>query len=155
MNILLRNNQQSHEVDLLKLRQVAQFLLRTMHCEERCEASITLVDDNAIHLLNKQYRGIDRPTDVLSFALQEDQECSPSTEELAEQPLVLGDVIISTDTAQCQANEHGHSLEKEIWILLIHGMLHLLGYDHEHDEDAEEMETLERRLLNDISQVLA
>ena len=75
---------------------------------------------------------------------------SPSVAETAEQPLVLGDVIISTDTAQRQADERGHSLEKEVRILVIHGILHLFGYDHEDDDEAEEMEALERQLLNDI-----
>ena len=150
MTILITNNQQSHDIDVSKLRQVAQFILKALHCEERCEVSIALVDDSAIHLLNRQYRGIDRPTDVLSFALQDAEGLSPSVAETAEQPLVLGDVIISTDTAQRQADERGHSLEKEISILVIHGMLHLFGYDHEDDDEAEEMEALERQLLNDI-----
>ena len=150
MTILITNNQQSHDIDVSKLRQVAQFLLTTLHCEARCEVSIALVDDSAIHLLNRQYRGIDRPTDVLSFALQDAERLSPSVAETAEQPLVLGDVIISTDTAQRQADERGHSLEKEVRILLIHGLLHLFGYDHDNDDEAEEMEALERQLLNDI-----
>ena len=150
MTILITNNQQSHAIDVSKLRQVAQFILKALHCEARCEVSIALVDDSAMHLLNRQYRGIDRPTDVLSFALQEAEGVLPSVAETTEQPLVLGDVIISTDTAQRQADERGHSLEKEISILVIHGMLHLLGYDHEDDNEAEEMEALERQLLNDM-----
>ncbi|GAK49380.1 probable rRNA maturation factor [Candidatus Moduliflexus flocculans] len=155
MNILLANNQQSYNIDLSQLRRAAQWLLTAMQCEERCEVSITLVCDDAMHVLNRQYRGIDRPTDVLSFAFQEAREFSPSLVEMAEQPLALGDIIISTDTAQRQADERGHSLEREIWILLIHGMLHLLGYDHESDEDAEEMEALERQLLDNILQAFA
>ncbi len=150
MNILITNNQASYEIDMQKLRQVAQFLLTALQCEERCEVSIALVHDDAIHLLNRQYRGIDRPTDVLSFALQEADMLVPFVRDFAEQPFVLGDVIISTDTARRQADERGHLVEKELWVLLIHGMLHLLGYDHETDEDAEEMEALERRLLNEI-----
>ena len=76
--------------------------------------------DREIHVLNRQYRGKDKPTDVLSF---------PLADEL--QPFLLGDVVISVETAAHQAQQRGHSLRKELQTLLIHGVLHLLGYDHE------------------------
>jgi probable rRNA maturation factor len=78
------------------------------------------VTDPQIHTLNRQYRGKDKPTDVLSF---------PLADEL--QPLLLGDVVISVETAACQAQRRGHGLREELQTLLIHGILHLLGYDHE------------------------
>ena len=76
--------------------------------------------DPTIHTLNRRYRGKDRPTDVLSF---------PLADEI--QPSLLGDVVISVETAACQAQRRGHSFREELQVLLIHGILHLLGYDHE------------------------
>lgn len=106
--------------------------------------SLSFVDDETIHQLNKQYRGIDRPTDVLSFAMEESNEdemkilMDPDDQE--EKPVLehlLGDVIISIPTAKEQSEEYGHSLEREIGFLFVHGFLHLLGYDHQ-DEASEE-----------------
>ena len=104
------------------------------------ELSIVLCDDAFIHPLNRDYRGKDRPTDVLSFPQREGEESDPDDP-------VLGDIVLSVERAQAQADERGHSLETEIRILLVHGILHLLGYDHEEDADAEEMEAEERRVL--------
>ena len=104
------------------------------------ELSIVLCDDAFIHPLNRDYRGKDRPTDVLSFPQREGEESDPDDP-------VLGDIVLSVERAQAQADERGHSLETEIRILLVHGILHLLGYDHEEDGDAEEMEAEERRVL--------
>lgn len=91
------------------------------------EVSITLTDNAYIHELNRQYRKIDRPTDVLSFALNEGVE-----PEVKDGPAinVLGDIIISVERAQEQAADYGHSLRREMAFLTVHGMLHLLGYDH-------------------------
>jgi probable rRNA maturation factor len=104
------------------------------------ELSIVLCDDAFIHPLNRDYRGKDRPTDVLSFPQREGEESDPDDP-------VLGDIVLSVERAQAQADERGHSLETEIRILLVHGILHLLGHDHEEDADAEEMEAEERRVL--------
>ncbi len=112
------------------------------------ELSIVLCDDAFIHPLNQQYRGIDKPTDVLSFAMGEG-------EEVFEQDPTLGDVIISVETAQRQADARGHSLEQELRVLLVHGILHLLGYDHEEDAEAELMEAEERRLLSLVDEAAA
>ena len=108
------------------------------------ELSIVLCDDAFIHPLNRDYRGKDRPTDVLSFAQREGEESDPDDP-------VLGDIVISVERAQAQADERGHSLETEMRVLLVHGILHLLGYDHEEDADAEEMEAEERRILSRLS----
>lgn len=107
---------------------------------EHGELSILLTDDAAIHPLNRDWRGKDRPTDVLSFS-QVEGEPVPGA------PLVLGDVIISLETASRQAAERGHSVQREVEILLVHGIVHLLGYDHEEDEEAAEMEAIERAIL--------
>ena len=96
--------------------------------DDMTEVDITIVDDEEIHQLNRDYRNVDRPTDVLSFALDEDDEDEP---ELLEGQLhLLGDIIISAETATRQAEEFGHGLEREIVYLAVHGLLHLLGYDH-------------------------
>ncbi|GIO40544.1 rRNA maturation RNase YbeY [Paenibacillus apis] len=102
------------------------------------EVDLTFVDDVAIHELNKEYRGIDRPTDVLSFAMNEslDEEMDivyelEEGEELDELTDVLGDIIISVERAKAQSEDYGHSLERELGFLFVHGFLHLLGYDHQ------------------------
>jgi probable rRNA maturation factor len=103
------------------------------------ELSVLLCDDATIWPLNRDWRGKDRPTDVLAFAQREGPEIGQGD--------VLGDVVISVDTAARQAAERGHDLAKEVRILLVHGMCHLLGYDHEEDDEAEVMEAKERDLL--------
>ncbi|MBX6395245.1 MAG: rRNA maturation RNase YbeY [Alicyclobacillaceae bacterium] len=96
------------------------------------EVSVTLVDDRRIWELNREYRGVDRPTDVLSFAMREGEEEPVLGEDGRE---LLGDIIISVETAERQAREYGHSLERELAFLAVHGFLHLLGYDHQSPEE--------------------
>jgi probable rRNA maturation factor len=102
-----------------ELRTWARAILRHLH-QTQAELSLALVTDPTIHALNHQYRGKDKPTDVLSF---------PLADEI--QPFLLGDLVISVDTAVRQAQRRGYPLQEELQILLIHGILHLLGYDHE------------------------
>ena len=104
------------------------------------ELSVVLCDDPFIHALNRQWRSVDAPTDVLSFAMHEGEDAGLH-------PDLLGDVVISLDTAERQAAEQGHSLEREVRVLLVHGLLHLLGYDHIEPADAVEMAEAERKLL--------
>lgn len=111
---------------------------------ENCELSITLTDDEHIHALNKKFRGVDRPTDVLSFAFRESDE----PEILGADFEILGDVIISVERAKIQAEEFGHSFLREIIFLEVHGLLHLLGYDHIDDDERQEME-IEQRFIMD------
>lgn len=100
------------------------------------QVSITLTDNPHIHEINRTYRKVDRPTDVISFALNEGEE--PEIEGGA--PInVLGDIIISVERAKEQAADYGHSVRREIAFLTVHGMLHLLGYDHIQEEDRKEM----------------
>ncbi len=95
-----------------------------------CEVSITYTDNESIHALNLQYREVDKPTDVLSFPLMDFS--GESEEPVADEPVVsLGDIVISLERAQEQAEEYGHSFEREVAFLTVHSMLHLLGYDHE------------------------
>lgn len=110
------------------------------------EVALILVDDRYIRSLNKEYRGRDAPTDVLSFSFLE-----PLNENKAGRgEFAVGDIYISIERAREQAAEAGHSLEKEIVLLAVHGLLHLFGYDHEKEEDQEIMQGRERDILDGI-----
>ena len=104
--------------------------------------SYSVVSDRQMQILNRDFRGKDRTTDVLSFSQLEGMEFPDAG------PLMLGDIVISRPRCMSQAREKGHSARRELLILSIHGLFHLLGYDHEtSEEDANHMEGLERRLL--------
>ena len=111
--------------------------------EGPAELSVVLADDELVHRLNREYRGKDKPTNVLSFALTEAEE--PEAQEGV--PVMLGDVILAYETVAREASEQGKSFKDHMTHLVMHGVLHLLGYDHETDDEAEEMEALETRLL--------
>jgi probable rRNA maturation factor len=114
--------------------------------EERAELTVSLVDDREMHRLNRDSRGIDRPTDVLAYAMREGVR-APGDEG------VLGDVVISAQTAARQARNHAVPTADEVRTLLIHGVLHLLGYDHERSPvDARRMKAMERRLHKLLTQ---
>ena len=108
------------------MRRAIEATLAYEGVKQDVEVSLTFADDESIHRLNLEYRGIDRPTDVLSFPLEEDAE-----EQTGRSLLVLGDIVISLERAAAQAEEFGHSYEREVAFLCIHSMLPLLGYDHE------------------------
>ena len=112
------------------------------------DVSILLTDDQEIHQLNLQWRGKDKPTDVLAFAYDESVEF-PGLEHL----MPLGDVIISVETAIRQAHSRKVSLDKELELLAVHGTLHLLGYDHEFPEEAKLMRKKTRQIRNKITKV--
>lgn len=114
---------------------------------ENGEVSVTLTNNDYIHQLNRKYRQIDRPTDVLSFALNESEE--PDIEN-GPDINVLGDIILSVERAEEQAADYGHSLRREIAFLTVHGMLHLLGYDHMEEADRLEMETEQRYVMEQL-----
>lgn len=111
--------------------------------EKKCEISITLTDDENIHSLNSEYRGIDRPTDVLSFPIFDENDLGTKT--------VLGDIVISLERAVAQSKEYNHSFEREVAFLCVHSMLHLLGYDHEEGKAMEsEMFSKQEDILSSI-----
>lgn len=113
---------------------------------DHMEISLSFVGMDEIHQLNRDYRGVDRPTDVLSFPMIEDFE-----QEAAmfggEEELLLGDVVICLEKALQQAEEYGHSKEREIVYLFTHSVLHLLGYDHMTEEDKKEMRAREEAVM--------
>ena len=122
---------------LQKMTEAAEYAVESenMHNldKKRCEISVTFVDLDKIHELNKQYRGVDKPTDVLSFPQFDDLE-----EEIPEVcEICLGDVVICEQKAREQAEEFGHSFERELVYLFTHSVLHLLGYDHVNSEEEE------------------
>jgi probable rRNA maturation factor len=133
------------------LTQVLNKAAEVYDIEPQAEISVVLADDDYIHQLNRQYRGKDRPTDVLSFAMND--HCAGEHEpEIAEAPddieILLGDIVISLETTARQAEEFGHSLERELAYLTVHGMLHLLGYDHEAEAERAEMRQEEEHVLS-------
>ncbi len=114
--------------------------------ETDCEISLSIVTDEEIHNINRQFRGIDSPTDVLSFpqlTFEEGEEADVN--ENGE--IVLGDIIISIDRAKEQAEEYGHSLRRELAFLTVHSMLHLMGYDHMEKDEEEDMFRRQREIL--------
>lgn len=144
MEILINNEFPEIKVDARKIEQQIGKVLTSLDCNEH-EISILFIGDQGIRDLNHQFRGIDRPTDVLSFP--------QILEGALEIPgaLVLGDVAISLETARNQSEEHGLSFEEELTLLLIHGILHLLGYDHEiSDQEEERMRSKTRELFSII-----
>lgn len=121
------------------LRRAIRTGLKYEHFEDDCEVSVSFVDNASIRVLNRQYRKIDRETDVLSFPADEDEGLIP---------VVLGDIVLSLEKAQAQAIEYGHSFERETSFLTVHSLLHLLGYDHETgEEDEKEMFTKQKEIM--------
>ncbi|HWK24413.1 MAG TPA: rRNA maturation RNase YbeY [Ureibacillus sp.] len=109
-----------------------------LNIEDGSEVSITFVTNEKIHEINREYRDKDQPTDVISFALEELGEGEVEIVGI-EMPRILGDIIISTDRTKEQAADFGHSFERELGFLAVHGFLHLLGYDHMTEEDEKVM----------------
>ena len=117
------------------------------------EVSILITDDEGIHEINKETRDIDAPTDVLSFPILEFDENGVMIEESGDydgELLLLGDIVLSLERAKAQAEEYGHSIEREVGFLTVHSMLHLFGYDHMTPEDEEEMFGYQDDILNEM-----
>lgn len=137
----------SYKLKMLVRRAVAATLDYEQY-ENPAEVSVTFTDNAGIRELNRRFRGIDRPTDVLSFPLfdYEGETEEPPVDELVG---MLGDIVISLEQAQAQAQEFGHSFEREAAFLTVHSMLHLLGYDHETGEaDEAEMRRRQHEILD-------
>lgn len=138
MEIILSNLPENLEIDEKLSDTVKEAVEKVgqLYALDNAEVSITLTDNEHIHEINREYRKVDRSTDVISFALNEGDE--PNIE--GEIPVnMLGDIIISVEKAIEQAGDYGHSVRREIVFLTVHGMLHLLGYDHIEEADRVEM----------------
>ncbi len=156
LGIIWNNEQDEFEIKDSLITLLESILQKAAEAEGiiKGEVDLTFVNNERIHELNREYRGIDRPTDVLSFAMNESSEDEPEIiyevgegEELEEFPDMLGDIIISVTRAQEQALEYGHSLERELGFLFVHGFLHLLGYDHQDDASEAEMMSKQEQVL--------
>ncbi|KRL01257.1 rRNA maturation RNase YbeY [Liquorilactobacillus capillatus] len=119
---------------------------------ENTEMSVTLMDNEKIHAINKQYRGVDKPTDVISFAIEEETDDDTPIIMPEDSTFVLpkniGDIMVSLDKVKEQAAYLGHSEERELGFLVVHGFLHLNGYDHMRQEDETVMFNLQREILD-------
>ena len=155
MTILVENEQERVEVgsgtEAMLESTVRTALTRTPGPGD-VQVSVLLVDDDTIRSMNREYRGVDRSTDVLSFPMlsyldgeQDDQLVYDTDPETGE--VLLGDVVISMETAERQAGEYGHSIERELAYLTVHGVLHLRGYDHEDESDRHDMRAAEEEIL--------
>ena len=142
MPVFISDDQRERFVDCELIKIQGRNILFFLGCGNQ-ELSVLLTDDKKIRELNKKYRGQDRATDVLSFPQNEGEENEPDYH-------LMGDVVISTVTAKRQASQHGLSLEEEIVLLLIHGILHLLGFNHERSEEACHMKKKTRELFDHI-----
>lgn len=143
MVVEINNSQDKIEITPEVKRLIEECVAKTLEMEGvsiPVEVSILLVDDRQIHQLNRQYRGVDAPTDVLSFPMLEFDDDEQGSRDLQAalneagrdgQAVVLGDIVLSMERAQQQAHEYGHSFFREVGYLIVHGMLHLLGYNHE------------------------
>lgn len=119
--------------------------LETLHIGDDVELSCLIIDDQAIHEMNREYRDIDRSTDVISFALEDNEQFY-----VEGMPRSLGDIFISYDHALSQAQEYQHSLKREMCFLFTHGLLHLLGYDHMNETDETKMFALQKQILEEL-----
>ena len=137
------NFENNYEQDFIAIIEQA---LKTLGTEDDVEVSCVLVDDERIHEINREYRHIDRSTDVISFAMEDNDQFY-----VEGMPRTLGDIFISVDHAKKQAEEYGHSLRREMCFLFTHGILHLLGYDHMTDEQEKEMFGLQDEILGALS----
>jgi len=142
MSVRLTGRRGLPRVDRRLLRSRARRILRALD-HSAAEISVTLVDDTAMATLNARYRGIEGPTDVLSFSLVEGDHAE-------RRGAMLGDVVVSLETADRQARRARRLLDDEVLRLLIHGTLHLLGYDHEDPVDGRRMRAAERRVLRAV-----
>ena len=133
--------------NLLDVVRLAEFVISKERNPDSTEVSISFVSNDAIHELNREWRGVDRPTDVLSF------ECDGFDDDMPimqDEVFELGDIVVAPDVAETQAPTYGLSFEHEMSLLITHGLLHLCGYDHMEDEEAREMEARERELLTEF-----
>lgn len=148
MNLLISNNSKE-DLDLDQIEAMAyktiEEVLRVEDFTSHVEVSLTLVDKDEIHTLNRDYRGVDRPTDVLSFPM--DDEIFPGEEDV---DLILGDIVICLDIAKAQADEYGHSLDRELSYLICHSTLHLLGYDHMEEDEKAIMRGKEKEIMKNL-----
>ncbi|MBE6112719.1 MAG: rRNA maturation RNase YbeY [Peptococcaceae bacterium] len=145
MTVVITNEQDKIEIPAdweEKINKVAAICLKEEQIPEEAEVDLLFVDNETIREMNREYRDKDSATDVLSFPMYEADEEIDDEDEI-----LFGDIVISLERAQEQCEEYGHSLEREVMYLLVHGLLHLAGYDHMEEEEKKEMRAQEEKLL--------
>lgn len=157
VDVYVASEQAEREVDLERWAALARAVLEDRRVRGEAEVSLLFVDEAAIAALNERFLGHTGPTDVLSFPIEDDPlpggrspdsgGSGPGIEPEEDPLLMLGDVVICPTVAERNAAEHGAAVDDEIALLVVHGLLHLLGMDHETDREADEMERLEQELL--------
>ena len=148
MEIILDDRQDKIKVSKELLNKINDIIVECLHYEgydDNYEVSLSFVDNKEIHELNKQFRGIDRPTDVLSFPMDEE-----GFDNKGNSLFLLGDIVICLDVARKQAEDFGHSLEREMMYLICHSTLHLLGYDHIEEDGKKLMCSKEKEVMNNL-----
>lgn len=157
MSLMIDNRQDVYDTEDIErlITLVYEGTLEEKQMSKDYEVSVTFVDNEEIREINKNYRNIDLPTDVLSFPMidygRDNGEGGVENMDLDSGEIVLGDIVISLEMAYEQALDYGHSFQREISFLMVHGMLHLLGYDHEKEEDRKKMRSEEERILSSIN----
>ncbi|UYY97340.1 rRNA maturation RNase YbeY [Peribacillus frigoritolerans] len=147
IDLMDETNEVTEEAQQL-VESILQFAARKENIENDTELSVTFVDNDRIREINKEYRHKDSATDVISFALEEMGEDEVEIVG-AEMPRMLGDIIISIERTKEQAEEYGHSFDRELGFLALHGFLHLLGFDHMNEEDEKVMFTKQKEILEE------
>lgn len=151
--VIYANEQESFEIsnEITKMiEQCVNEVLKAHSIQEETEISVLFTDNEGIKEINKEMREIDKETDVLSFPQYEFEELGVIEKQEGYPVILLGDIVLSLEKASEQAEEYGHSFEREVGYLCVHSMLHLLGYDHMNDEDKTIMRAKEEEILSKI-----
>lgn len=135
----------SENADLIE--KIYLYMLKQEDLSDKGEVSLVLTDNEEIKLLNKEYRNIDSATDVLSFPIYDVEELELLKNKESEEEILLGDIVISMEKVTEQSEEYGHSFQRELMYLFVHGMLHLLGHDHLEEDEKKEMRSREEEIL--------
>lgn len=152
LEIFDKTKQKMDEQDLKLVKDLLDFASQKLGLANDTEMSVTFMNNDEIQQINRQYRGLNKPTDVISFAIEEDPDeedvINFDDELMKEIPRNLGDIFVSIDKVHEQALDLGHSDQRELGFLVVHGFLHLNGYDHMRPADEDEMFSLQRDILD-------
>ena len=153
LEIFDKTKQKMDEQDLKLVKNLLDFASQKLGLTDDTEMSVTFMNNDEIQQINRQYRGLNKPTDVISFAIEEDPDeedvINFDDELMKEIPRNLGDIFVSIDKVHEQALDLGHSNQRELGFLVVHGFLHLNGYDHMRPADEDKMFSLQREILDD------
>ncbi len=163
IDVFAADEQQAHPVDVSRWAELARAVLAARGVKGEAEVSLLFVDEDSIAALNAQFLGKEGPTDVLSFPIEDEPSSTgrspdpggsgPGSSAEPEELMLLGDVVICPSVAARNAVDHEVTLDDEVALLVVHGLLHLLGMDHENEAEAERMEALEQQLLQRFHRV--